>query len=246
MLLIEPPPHIPQGEVLEYLLRVAISGDRIFAIGVLRWIGIIKKQGLPVPIEPEVREFILLVVALIELLHHIDRLVIVGPENELRSAVPFLAHLHHRREEYLPLVPVANSVRDIHHKHIHSGILKHRDVFADHPLVLTQEIAHLRLSPMVHVVFPKRVVLIVTGCRVLRENLGHIGVGSRKIMVTFRMPSDVEHAHNTSLVGFHFTDRVNQRHLPSKSVSGHPCVAHEVRRIVDRSPSTGSQEKDRD
>ena len=113
--------------------------------------------------EPEVGVFSRLVDLVVQVLHHRDHRAVERPETELRHAVAFGLHLLHHGEEDLPLVPVTNRVGDIHHQHIHAGVGEHGHVLADDVLVLAQEVAHLRLAPMIRALRPERMLGVEPG-----------------------------------------------------------------------------------
>ncbi len=199
------------------------------SVGVVDRVGVVQKQRFSVPVEPQVRVLVLLVDPLVELLDDGDHLTVERPETELGRAVAFRAHLLHRGEKHLPFVPIAHGVGDVHHQHVHSCVGKHRHVLADHPLVLAQEIAHLRLSPVVGAIFPVRIVGLKPGVRVGLENLCDISlVRGRKGREVLRVPGYVEYSHDTALVGLHRTYGIYARHCPAQGVSGHPSVLVEV------------------
>ena len=223
------PPHIAQGKIVKYLLWI-VTGAHILVlpVSVARRVGVIEQQRLAIPVEPEVLVFSCLIVSLIELLDYVHRLVVVGPEHELRSTVALLSHLHHGGEEHFPLVPVADAVGDIHHQDIHARILKHGNIVADNPFVLTQEVTYFRFAPMVGTVFPKRMAALFSGHRVFVQNLRHIGIRSLQVVIVGRMPSDVKDAHHPTVVGLDVAHQIIHRHLATQCVRSYPSVAHQV------------------
>ena len=209
------------------MLAVLVGG--VASVGVMDRIRVVEKERLPVPVEPQVRILVLLVDPFVELLDNVDHLAVERPEAELRGVVALGAHLFHRGEKHLPLVPVTHGVSDIHHKHIHSRVGEHRHVLSDDPFVLAQEIAHLRLAPVVGASLPVRIVSLKSGVWIGLENLSHVGViRSRHIRKVLCVPRDVEDAHNTSLICLDRPDGIIARHGPSQRVDGHPSVLIEV------------------
>ena len=154
------------------MLAVLVGG--VASVGVMDRIRVVEKQRFSVPEEPQVRVLVLLVDPLVKLLDDRDDLSVERPETELRGVVALLPHLLHRGEKHLPLVPVTHGVSDIQHKHIHSRVGEHRHVLSDDPFVLAQEIAHLRLAPVVGAVLPIRIVGLETGVRIGVKNLRDI------------------------------------------------------------------------
>ena len=192
-------------------------------------IRVVEKQRFSVPEEPQVRVLVLLVDPLVKLLDDRDDLSVERPETELRGVVALGAHLLHRGEKHLPFVPVTHGVRDIQHKHVHSSIGEHRHILPDNPFVLTQEVAHLRLAPVVGASLPVRIVSLKSGVWIGLENLGHVGIiRSRHIRKVLCVPRDVEDAHNTSLICLDRPDGIIARHGPSQRVGGHPSVLIKV------------------
>ena len=153
---------------------LAVLVGRVASVGVMDRIRVVEKERLPVPVKPQVRILVLLVDPLVELLDDRDDLSVERPEAELRGVVALGAHLFHRGEKHLPLVPVTHGVSDIQHKHIHSRVGEHRHVLSDDPFVLAQEIAHLGLSPVIGAVLPIRIVGLETGVRIGVKNLRDI------------------------------------------------------------------------
>ncbi|OPZ76093.1 MAG: hypothetical protein BWY79_01786 [Actinobacteria bacterium ADurb.Bin444] len=174
------------------------------AIGVHTRIGVVQQERLAIPHEPQVLVLPGLVDAVVQVLHHGDDRSIEGPEAELRHLVPLRLHLLHHREDHVPLVPVTHRIGDIHHQHVHPGVREHRHVLADHPLVLAQEVPHLRLGPVVRAFRPQGMVGIQASGGVLRENLRHVSrIRASRPVSGVAVPGDIEDADNSPLVGLH-------------------------------------------
>ena len=175
--LVVAPPHIPECEEVLHFIGIVVSSVLVggtSSVGVVDRIRVVEKERLPVPVEPQVRILVLLVDPFVELLDNVDHLSVERPETELRGVVALLPHLLHRGEKHLPFVPVTHGVRDIQHKHVHSSIGEHRHILPDNPFVLTQEVAHLGLSPVIGAVLPIRIVGLETGVRIGVKNLRDI------------------------------------------------------------------------
>ena len=236
------PPHVPQGEEIEDLRRIVRRSGHIVSVGVIRGVGIVQEQGFSVPLEPQVLVLFRLVITLVELLHHPDRTVVVGPEGELRRPVALFPHLLHRGEKQLPLVPVAHPVGDVQDEDVDAGILQHGQVPAHQPGVLAQEIAGLRLSPVIAAVFPERMTGVQPGRGILRQDFGHVRIGAGQVVVPGAVPSDVENTGEMPSV----LDRAHGflgRHLPSQGIRRHPGVTHQVGGVGYRSPAAGKHQE---
>ena len=225
------PPHVPEREEIEDLRRIVGLLGLIVPVGVHGRIGIVQEKGLTVPMEPQVLILLRLVIAFIELRHHLHRIAVIGPEGELRRAVAFLPHGFHRLEEQFPLVPVADPVGDVQDEDVDAGILQHGQVPAHQPGVLAQEIAGLRFAPVIAAVFPERVTGIQPGRGILLQDPGHIRIGAGDVMVSGSMPGDIEDTRKMAAV-LDGADGFLQRHLASQGIRRHPGVAHEVRRVL--------------
>ncbi len=236
------PPHVPEREEIEDLRRIVGLLGLIVPVGVHGRVGIVQEKGLAVPMEPQVLILLRLVIAFIELRHHLHRIAVIGPEGELRRAVAFLPHGFHRLEEQFPLVPVANPVGDIQDEDVDAGILQHGQVPAHQPGVLAQEIAGLRFAPVIAAVFPERVTGIQPGRGILRQDFGHVRIGAGQVVVPGAVPSDVENTGEMPSV----LDRAHGflgRHLPSQGIRRHPGVTHQVGGVGYRSPAAGKQQE---
>ena len=89
-------------------------------------------------------------------------------------------------------------------------------------------------------------IRVQSGGGILRENLGDIGVGTLKIVVPRPVPCDIKYSRNSLMISLDLADGIYERHLPTKTISRHPGVAHQVSRVYRlHSPSARSQEKDR-
>ena len=258
--LVVTPPHIAHREEILHLAGiVAVEFIGIIGIAVMRMgricsrlrvvvgirvrnsspVGIefrphvAEEQRLAIPVEPEVAEFPLTVIALEDLLRACDHRTVVAPETDFRHRVTLVFHLLEGGEKLVPLFPVAHGIGDIKYYDINSGIGEHGDILTYHITVGAEEISGFRLPPVVasHIArrSPQTCGIGKPCLRISLENIGHIPVTGGGIIQEFLMPSDIENADSARLTLPGGICR-RLRHSASKAVCGHPGVRHKIAR----------------
>ena len=173
------------------------------AVGVVGRRSIVEQQRFAVPVEPEVLVFLLGIEEVVNLLHHIDGIAVEAPEAYLGHLVAFALHVLEHGEQGVPFVPVAHGVGHIEDKHVDAGIGEHRYIVAYDVGIGREEVAHLRLAPVIRAVvlrLPGGVAGLLARVGVLLQHLAHIGpVRIVHVVEVGRVPCDIEDADRVLL-----------------------------------------------
>ena len=246
------PPHGPKREEILYIVRIVfvilfrivriaivrivLVGHRILivmqvgvrcilSVGIVFRTTVVKQQRLTVPIEPQVGILVFLVDPLIKILNDRNHRSVESPETEFGHFVPLGFHLLHGPENHIPFIPIAYGIGHIHNQHINPGIGQHREILTDHPVILTQEVAHFRFGIVIRPLRPQRMVCIQPSLRILLQNFGHIGrIRALQVGQSLRMPRNVENSDHTTLVIFNRSDLFIRGHRTAKCVGRHPRI----------------------
>ena len=140
------------GGCRRFIMRIGVLNPS--PVGIERRCRIIEQQRLAIPVKPEVTVLALFVNPVIEILYNGDRGTVKRPKREFWYFVALFLHLLHDAESDIPFIPISDGIGHIHDKYVHSGVDEHRHILADHIVVLTQEISHLRFSPVIGVGVP--------------------------------------------------------------------------------------------